>query len=152
MEHGLLKYIWIKILATVPLCFLSFTIEQYEIIYGIAFMVILDTILGSWVAIRFKRFQSRILGEMVRKVGKYGIAMTSVWVLATVSPSVFTWLFNGMGIFIMMTELLSNFEKLALLGMVLPTKLVAKLNKQYKDLLEGSDPEDVINRRDKYRV
>lgn len=152
MEHGLLKYAWVKLLATIPACFLSFTIEQYEIIYGIVIMVILDTILGVWVAVSFKRFQSRILGEMTRKVGKYGIAMGSVWALAVVAPTYFSWLFNCMGIFIMLTELISNFEKLALLGMVLPTKLVAKINKQYEILLDGGEPEDIINKRDKFRV
>lgn len=152
MEHGLLKYIWVKLLATVPACFMFLTLEQYEIIYGIIFMVILDTILGGWVAIRYKRFQSRILGEMVRKTGKYGLAMASVWVIATVEPTYFSWVFTWLGMFIMLTELISNLEKLALLGMILPTRLVAKLNKQYELLLNGGDPEEVIDSRDKYRV
>lgn len=152
MEHGLLKYLWIKILATIPACFLSFSIEQYEIIWGIAIMVAIDTILGSWVAIKYGRWQSRVFGELLRKVGKYGLAMGSVWVLAVLEPQYFSWLFRSLGFVCIFTELMSNFEKLALLGMALPTKLMAKINKQYKALLEGGEPEDVINHRDKFRV
>jgi phage-related holin len=149
MESGLLKYSTTKLMATVPACFLTLSVGQYEIIYGIIFMVVLDTILGSWVALKFRRFRSSVLGRMTGKVGKYGIAMASVWILTAVEPEYFSWAFNGMGIFIMLTEILSNFEKLALLGMKLPTKLIAKLNQQYEKLIDDRDhAEQIIKDRD----
>ena len=143
------KYGGEKLIATIPVCFLTFSIEDMEIIAGIVFIVILDTFLGLYVGIHFRRFRSPIMRRLINKVGQYGIAMASVWVLAAINPSYFDWAFHGMGIFIILTELLSNFEKLALLGMKLPTKLVSKLNKEYEKLMDDKiDAEDIMERRD----
>jgi hypothetical protein len=133
---GILKYWWIKILATIPLCLLSFSSQDTEIIWGIIYIVVFDTILGMWVAFKYKKFTSSRMAKFANKVGVYGLAMMSIWVLSAVEPTVFGWGFRYVGIFIILTEVLSNFEKLALLGFKNPTKFLSLLNSKFKELYD----------------
>ncbi len=136
---SMLNYLWVKVLAAIPLCFLNFTESNREIIWGIIYIIILDTILGIWTAIKFKRFSSYRMSKFANKVGIYGLAMCSVWVLSAIEPSFFGWSFRYVGLFIILTEVFSNFEKLALLGFKTPTKFLAKLNDKFKDLYEAEN-------------
>lgn len=140
-----------KLIATVPTCFLTLHVEDKNILAGVVFIVILDTILGVWCSFEYKRFDSHKLRRLITKIGQYGIALLSAWVLAAVEHELFGWFFRGTGIFIILTELISNFEKLALLGMKLPTKLIARVNKEYEKMIEGDgkEAEEIMDKRDK---
>ena len=131
----MIKYFWEKIILTIPACFLSFTQSQTDIMFGIVFIITLDTILGMWVAIKYKLFSSHHLSRVFSKIGTYGIAMMSVWALSAVEPVYFGWVFRYMGVFIIVTEIFSNFEKLALLGFRYPGMILAKLNKQFMQFI-----------------
>lgn len=126
-----LPYFWNKIILAIPTCFLTFTQSQTEILFGIVLIISLDTILGMWVALKYKLFSSHHLSRVFSKIGTYGIAMMSVWAISAVEPEYFGWLFRYMGMFIIITEIFSNFEKLALLGFRYPGMILAKLNKQF---------------------
>lgn len=140
----MLRYGIEKSIATVPLCFVTMSVEQKEIIFGIVFILIIDTILGVYVALHHRRFDSHKLRRLTSKIGQYTLAMLSAWVLTAIYPTAFGWVFHGVGIFIILTELLSNFEKLALLGMVVPMGLIAKINKEYEKLLNDNDHAEAI--------
>ena len=131
---GMTKYLWFKIVAVIPFCYLQFTQDHKNITFGIIFMVIIDTILGIWVSLEHKKFKSSNLRRIASKISGYGFAMISVWILSAVEPGLFGWVFRYTGLFFIITELLSNFEKLALIGIKIPTALIAKLNEDYKNL------------------
>lgn len=147
------KYFWEKILLSIPACFLAFTQSQIDIIHGVAYIIILDTILGMWVALKYRIFSSHHLSRIFNKIGTYGIAMASVWIISAVEPETFGWLFRWVGIFIIFTELFSNFEKLALFGFRLPGKILSRLNKQFMEFLKLEDgskdqmAEDILKNR-----
>jgi len=129
----LVKYFWIKFIITIPVGIFVLSEEHYVIIYGLTLMVIIDSILGIWVAITHKVFASNKLRKIAHKISMYFLALSSVWILVCASPELFGWSFNFFGVFLIMTELFSNFEKLALLGLNLPTKLLSKLNNNFYD-------------------
>lgn len=134
---SLIKYFWLKILITIPTSFLIIGDDGYLVIWGLIFIVILDTILGIWVSVIYKVFASYKLGRISSKISKYSIAMLTVWVLKASSPVMFGWTFHFMGVFLISTEVLSNFEKLSLLGVKLPTRFLAKINKDFSDYYFG---------------
>jgi len=137
--QGIIKYFWEKFLLTFPMCFLAFAQSQIDVMYAIIIIVILDTILGMWVAVKYQIFSSHFLSRVFTKIGTYGIAMASVWTLAAIEPGTFGWVFRWVGIFIIFTELFSNFEKLALLGMKIPGRILGKLNSQFLKFISEKD-------------
>jgi hypothetical protein len=107
--------------------------------FGIIFIVILDTILGMWVALKYRIFSSHHLSRVFNKIGTYGIAIGSVWIIAAVEPTYFGWVYRAVGLFIIITEIFSNFEKLALLGFRRPGMILAKLNRQFYNFIGLED-------------
>jgi phage-related holin len=136
---SLLTYFWEKLITSIPMCFVGFFYSNLEILHGIVYIVIFDTILGVMVGIKYKRFSSRRLSRLATKTATYFFAMASVWVLGSIEPGVFGWSFKWMGIFIILTEIFSNFEKLALLGFKTPTVFLARLNKNFKEYYESDN-------------
>ena len=128
-----LKYFWVKLCLTLPIGLFVLNEQHYLIIYALLFILILDTILGIWVSIRYKVFTSHRLARVTTKLARYTIGLASIWGLVCVSPSIFGWAFNSFGTFFILTEVFSNFEKLSLLGLTLPTKLLSRLNKNFRD-------------------
>ncbi len=124
----MLKHLYFKTIATVPLVFLTLRNDEKNIIIGLVYIVMLDTVLGIWVGLKQRKFTSNKMARLADKVGKYGIAMASVWIIAVLEPSL-RFAFHYMGIFLILGELISNFENLALLGLKLPAKLISKINK-----------------------
>ncbi len=133
-----------KLIASIPLCFLTIGMEEQKVVFGVIFLIILDTILGIWASILFRRFDSHKLRRLSSKIGQYTVSLISAWIVSTVYPHTFMWLFDGVGIFLMLTEVLSIFEKLALLGMKTPTKLIASVNKEYRKLTDDRAHAEVI--------
>lgn len=146
MEYleSFIRYWWVKLVALIPLCFIQFINDTDEILHGVAYIIILDTMLGVWVGIKFQRFSSHRLSRLAGKVARYAIALASVGVLSAIEPSLFGWAFKWMGLFIILTEIMSNFEKLSLLGMKLPTRFLARLNKDFEKLYSA----DNINKKE----
>ena len=137
IENTILKYFWQKLLLTIPVGVFALSQQHYIIIWGLALVVIIDTILGLWVSIKHKIFASYKLGRIASKISKYSLAMMSIWVVATVEPTLLGWTFQGLGVFLILTEVFSNFEKLAILGMEVPTKLLAKVNRDFDSYYFG---------------
>lgn len=135
------KYFWTKLMITIPTSFLILSNDHYAIIWGLVLIVMIDTFLGIWVSIRHKVFASYKLGRIASKISKYFLAMASMWVLTCVSPTVLGWTFHGLGVFLILTEVFSNFEKLAILGFDIPTKFLSKLNKDFSKYYYGDKKE-----------
>jgi len=128
---NILKYFWSKFLLTLPLGAFTIKEDHYIIIYALVMMVFIDSVLGIWVAVRHRVFASHKLRKIAEKLSIYFLALASVWILQCASPVLFGWVFSFFGIFLIMTELFSNFEKLALLGVQIPTKLLSKINNNF---------------------
>ncbi len=128
---SILDYFWTKLLLTIPIGYFVFNEKHFLMLYSLLLILILDTILGIWVSVRYKVFTSHRLGRITAKMARYTIGLATVWVLSSVSPAAFGWAFNFFGTFFILTEAFSNFEKLSLLGMRIPTKMLAKLNKNF---------------------
>ena len=133
------KYFLAKLILTIPLSFLVLTEEHYKIIWGLVAVICVDTFLGIWVAVKHRIFASYKLSRISNKVVKYSCALLSVFVLSCVEPMAFGWTFQSMGVFLILTEVFSNFEKLSILGLRMPTKFLARLNENFKILDEGDE-------------
>lgn len=142
--EGFLRYFWIKLSGSIPLCFIAFTQSTTDIIWGIIYIVMLDTILGVWVALRYKVFSSHCLSRFFTKISTYTVAMLSMFILSALEPEALGWVFRWTGLFIILTELFSNFEKLSLLGFKVPTKLLSKINKQFEGFLNEDESREKI--------
>lgn len=136
-----MKYFWEKILLTIPFSMFALTQQNYLVIWGLILIMAIDTVLGIWVSVKHGVFASYRLGRIAAKVSKYFLAMASVWVLSSVEPTLLGWTFQGLGIFLILTEVFSNFEKLAILGMNVPTRFLAKLNKDFHNYYFGNEDE-----------
>ena len=134
----MIKHFWLKFLATAPICFITMEQADINLLYGIFFIVILDTILGLWVGLKTRTFTSNKMSKLADKVGKYSIAMGSVWIVSRLEPTL-VWSFHYMGIYIILTELISNLENLGKLGFKIPNKLVAKVNKEYNNFIDKKE-------------
>jgi phage-related holin len=120
-----------------------------EIIFGILFLFAIDTILGVWASLKYQIFRSNSLQRAVGKFSKYFLAMLNAWILSAVFPMVLGWVFATVGAFIMITEAMSNIEKLALLGFELPGWIISKINKQYENLSKDKElPKKIMDERD----
>lgn len=138
-----------KIIISIPACFFTFKIEQIEIIFGILFLFAIDTVLGVWASLKYKVYKSNSMQRAIGKFSKYFIAMLNAWILTAIYPTLFGWVFMAVGTFIMVTEAMSNMEKLALLGFKVPSWIMAKVNKQFYELSkENIAPEKIMNERD----
>jgi toxin secretion/phage lysis holin len=120
----------LKALLTLPACFLAFSQDNINIIHGIVYMTIIDTILGVLAGFKHRKLCSNKMARFSVKARNYGFAMASVWVLVAVEPF-FSWTFRAVGIFIIITELFSVFENLSLLGFKIPVKIISKINKDF---------------------
>jgi toxin secretion/phage lysis holin len=142
----MLKNFWIKIVSSIPICYLTLSQSDIELLSGLLYILILDTILGVWVGWKYRRLNSRKLSRTATKIGRYGIALMTAWILSVVEPTLFGWFFRYTGIFILLTEVFSNFEKLSLLGFKLPTSLLARLNKDFKEFKSSNNKEEVAEK------
>ena len=136
---SILKYFWAKILLTIPMGYFVFRQDHFLVIYALLLILILDTILGIWVSAKYKIFTSHRLARVTSKMARYAIGLASVWILACMSPSLFGWSFQFFGTFFVLTEVFSNFEKLSLLGLHIPTKVLAKLNSHFHSFYFGGE-------------
>jgi len=136
------KYFWLKVttafgvLATLE--FFVVTEENAKVVTGLVFIVALDSLLGVAVAIMHRRFASWRMGQMMaRKVIMYAFALASVLILSSSNLGLFFWAPTYLGLFFIVSEVLSILEKLALMGLNIPLGLVARINDVFDRLNKG---------------
>lgn len=135
------KYFWVKTLgALVALAGFEFFVIDHElnrVIYGLFLIIMVDSILGVWTAFKMRRLSSWKMGQpMARKICLYSIAIFSAAILSNTSQF-FDWFPVYLGIFFILSEILSIFEKLALLGVPIPTGLIERVNTVFKRYASG---------------
>jgi phage-related holin len=78
------------------------------------------------------------MGQMMaRKVILYAFAIASVLILSSSNVGIFFWAPTYLGLFFIVSEVLSVLEKLALMGLNVPLGLVAKINDVFDRLNKG---------------
>ena len=146
------KYFWVKILgAVIALAGFEFFVVNHElnkILYGLYLIILVDSILGLYTAITFKKLASWRMGKpMARKVILYSVAVLATAILSN-STKYFDWFPVYLGVYFILSEVLSIFEKLALLGVPLPMGVVSRVNELFKDFGKGKkDALDIIMRK-----
>jgi toxin secretion/phage lysis holin len=135
------KYFWVKTMgALVALAGFEFFIVNHElnrVIYGLFLIIVVDSVLGVWSAFKMRRLSSWKMGQpMARKICLYSIAIFSAAILSN-SSSIFDWFPVYLGIFFILSEVLSIFEKLALLGVPIPTSIIERVNDVFKRYSAG---------------
>ena len=136
---NIFSYFWIKFLVTIPIGIFIVREQHFTVIYGLLMMIFIDSILGICVSIKYKTFSSHKLRKIAKKTSVYFLVLWSVWILECVAPFSFGWLVKFFGVFLIMTELFSNFEKLALLDVAISTKLLSKINKNFHNFYFGKN-------------
>lgn len=136
------KYFWVKLLgAMVGFGLFEFFVSNDDLnkaITGLVFIIITDSILGIYTAFKMKRLASWRMGQpMARKVALYSIAIFSTVVLSSANHF-FDWSPVYLTIFFLLSEMLSLFEKLALLGVPIPVGLVSRVNDLFKRYADGN--------------
>lgn len=120
------------------LTFPAFTVDAAEtrIIWILAIAILVDSILGVATAIRQRRFASWRMGQpMAKKITLYGFALSGAFLASEAHPYLF-WTLEYTGVYFVLSEVLSIFEKLALWGLELPARLLGTVNElfhRYKD-------------------
>lgn len=135
------KYFWVKTIgALVAVAGFEFFVidnDLKKVLYGLFLIIIIDSLTGVYAAYRMKRLASWRMGQpMARKVSLYAIAILSAAVLSSTSKY-FAWFPEYLGIYFIISEVLSVFEKLALLGVPIPTGIVKRVNEIFKQYAEG---------------
>jgi toxin secretion/phage lysis holin len=141
------KTILIKCLSAIPLSYFFFTDEWQRVVMCLIFIIIIDTALGMMLAIKYKKFTSAALGrKAAMKFIRYGMALLTVYLLSIADYQLFGWSFHYLTMFFILTEVVSNFEKLSLLGLKIPTKMMSLINSKYKELLgkKGEDRKEQV--------
>lgn len=130
----MMEYIKEKtIIALFPTGLFVLTGLHKEIIAIVIWILILDTILGVAVAIKDKRFCSYKLSKAVYKFLLYMAALFTAFLVGKLDVPLMEYFYLYVGSFIVITEAVSNFENLALLGFQLPKELLSKLNIDFRD-------------------
>ena len=145
------KYFKYKIMVAIPCGLFVFTEDHKKIVILLVGILIIDTILGTIVALKYKRFVSYKMIKFSNKIAIYGLTLGTAYLVSLLH----IWLggfFYCVGSYIIITEALSNFEKVALLGFTLPTKILSKLNvdfdKIYKNNGEKKEAtEKILNKK-----
>lgn len=147
-NHFLVK----AISALVALAGFEFFVVSHELnraIYGLFLIIIVDSILGVWSAFKMRRLSSWRMGQpMARKICLYSIAIFSASILSNSSP-LFDWFPIYLSIFFIVSEVLSVFEKLALLGVPIPTSIIERVNDVFERYFAGDKKagEDIFSKK-----
>lgn len=132
--ENITKFLEAKIIiALFPTGLFILTDMHREVLAIILWLLIIDTILGMTLAIHKKHFCSYRLVKAVYKFILYMLALATAYLISSLELPLLSYFYFYVGSFIAITEALSNFEKLALLGFQLPKQLLEKLNIDFKD-------------------
>jgi toxin secretion/phage lysis holin len=136
---GLTQYLWQKALIALGMaagCFIL-TDDHVKIITLIICIWIIDTALGVMVAIDNRTFSSYRLLKAINKLIRYAVAVATAYIVSLLGVAT-DFFFYYVGSFIIISEAISNFEKLALLGFALPQKVLSKLNIDFEKMSFGN--------------
>ena len=121
------------LLALFPTSLFILTNLHLEIIAIVLWLLIIDTLLGISVAVKYKVFTSTKMRKAIHKFLIYTYAMLTAFFISQINIPMVDYFFYYTGAYIAINEGVSNFEKLALLGFVLPKQLMNKLNIDFKN-------------------
>ena len=133
--HEQLKFITSRfIIALFPTGIFIITDTHREILAIVLWLLIIDTLLGMSVAVKYKKVSSSRMVKAVKKFLLYMATLATAYLVSCLSIPMAEYVYLYVGSFIAVTEAISNFEKLSLLGLKLPKQLLSKLNNDFQDL------------------
>ena len=116
----ILEHIWIKILVSIPACFLIVKDNEKEMLWGFGLLLVIDTILGVFCAAKKKEFDFGTMGKKTaKKFSLYFIALGLAFITARIYDFL-DFLFYWLGTVLFISELGSSFKKLNCLGLKIP--------------------------------
>ncbi len=100
----------------------------------LVFFIMIDTITGIFTAIKYKRFSSRGISQLARKIVTYSLSVLTVRLLEVgIAPiyqtTILSHIFFG---YLMLIEVISILENLTLLGVPIPDNLISLLIKHIR--------------------
>lgn len=129
------RFIWSKaLLALVPAGIFIITDMHREVLAIVLWLLIIDTLLGLTLAVKYKKVRSGRMNKALCKFLLYMTALSTAYLVSCLDIPMVSYFYLYIGAFISITEAVSNFEKLALLGLKLPSKLLSKLNEDFNDI------------------
>ena len=142
---NILSFLHIKLstlfIALIPAGFFMYTLKEYQAIQMLFLVLAVDILLGSALAIKFKRFSSLRFGACIPRMIGYMSAIILLTVIMRVLPEAAFLFYYTLTIFIF-REIVSHLENLSLLGIAFPEKVMKLLNADYnkdKELIKWHD-------------
>lgn len=141
---GKIKMSFVALLLTFPVAEFVLSSDEVKIAWILMLALILDSILGVSNALIKRSLASWRMGQpFAKKFILYGIAMITALLMGS-SHVGFSWVFEYLGVYFILSEVLSIFEKLALLGLKLPQKLVSRVNEVFESYVLGDKQAAVV--------
>ena len=135
-EHS--KFLFSKLMiALVPAGIFVITDMHREVLAVVLWLLIIDTILGITVAVKYKKVRSNRMNKALCKFILYMVALSTAYLVSILDVPFIEYLYVGS--FIATTEAVSNFEKFSILGFKISKELISKLNSDFKDLDKMKD-------------
>jgi phage-related holin len=106
-------------LALVPAGVFVMTDMHKEVLAVVLWLLIIDTILGLAVAVKYKKVRSARMNKALCKFILYMMALSTAYLVSVLDVPFVEYFYLYIGSFIATTEAISNFEKLSLLGFIL---------------------------------
>lgn len=143
---NIIRYFKYKIMVAIPCGLFVFTDDHKKIVILLVGVLIIDTILGTMVAIKHKKFVSYKMMKFSNKIIIYTLTLGTAYFVSLLHIYL-SGFFYCVGSYIILTEALSNFEKIALLGFELPTKILSKLNLDFDKIYKNNgEKQKAINK------
>lgn len=122
------------VLALVPAGVFIITDMHREVLAIVLWLLIIDTILGISVAIKYKKISSGRMSRALQKFLLYMSALATAYLVSCLDVPVVGYFYLYVGAFLATTEAVSIFENLAIFGLKLPKKLLIKINDEFSDV------------------
>ena len=133
--HVHFKFLWSKLLISLlPAGIFIITDTHREVLAIVLWLIIIDTILGVAIAIRFKKVRSSRMIKAIHKFLLYMTALATAYLISCLDVPVVGYFYLYVGAFLATTEGISIFEKLSIFGLNLPKKFLSKLNDDFNDI------------------
>lgn len=130
-----LRFVWSKaLLALVPAGIFIITDIHREVLAIVLWLLIIDTLLGLALAVKYKKVNSGRMVKALHKFLLYITALTTAYLVSCLDVPVVGYFYLYVGAFISITEATSIFENLAIFGFKLPNKFLSKLNEDFNDI------------------
>lgn len=127
----------VAVILTFPLTQFRLSNDEVLLVWLLAIAIVLDSVLGTFNAIVKKRFASWNFGQpLATKVARYGFALTAAFIASKTHIALY-WSMEYLAIYFTLSEVLSIFEKLSLLGQPIPTALLSKVNDLFSRYQRG---------------